>query len=447
MIENQPIPSDTRPPMTDNQPIMCDSLGGAPLVYSNEERQGFHYAPGEFEVRVTGAALRRVFGLARRLRLVAPDGWTVVDPERFVLDPSRTLCWHVRPAGEPASCLTNLVLEIARPDGGQTEIVHALPVEIRGRSQFDPRRHALPFANAAAELGEVAPEPAIFAETYRPSPLSTAFFQGLYSDVVYVSGDARRPRPGGLCTGIARSALEHSLTQPQERIADRDADDLRHAAQLWHGRQLADRALLASTAEWVRHGSRDAYRSFRQAVLTRGESALAMDVNVPRPWRRDLPSALVGSGHTVVPYALRQGSDDRDPILPERADNGRRATRRGIPDEAELGDPSCGQADLVAHEADRERADCGAEFRVHLGKRLADDNEPCRGRDAAAPDELDGQAAPGHLLGDLRAGAVDDADLVAQGQELADVSRRLVRDGAANFEDDGQDVYSALMRT
>jgi hypothetical protein len=238
----------------------------------------------------------------------------VVDPERLVLDPSRTLCWHVRPAGEPASCLTNLVLEIARPDGGQTEIVHALPVEIRGRSQFDPRRHALPFANAAAELGEVVPEPAIFAETYRPSPLSTAFFQGLYSDVVYVSGDARRPRPGGLCTGIARSALEHSLTQPQARIADRDADDLRHAAQLWHGRQLADRALLASTAEWVRHGSRDAYRSFRQAVLTRGESALAMDVNVPRPWRRDLASALVGSGHTVVPYALRQGSDDRAEI-------------------------------------------------------------------------------------------------------------------------------------
>jgi hypothetical protein len=36
-----------------------------------------------------------------------------------------------------------------------------------------------------------------------------------------------------------------------------------------------------------------------------------MDVNVPRPWRCDLFAALIGSGHTVVPYALRQTSDDR----------------------------------------------------------------------------------------------------------------------------------------
>lgn len=293
-------------------PVVTDSLGRCPLIYSNERRDGFHYTPAEFEVRVTGAALRRVYGLAKRVRLTAPAGWTVPEPERLVLDPARVLVWRVRPAGEPDSCLVNLVLVIDRRDEGTTEIVHAVPVEIRGRSQFDPRRHALPFANAAAEFGEVEPSRAAFAATYRRAgALADPFFNGLYGDVVYLTGDGQRARPGGLCTGIARSTLEFSLERPEGNIAEEAAATLRERAQVWHGKQLADRALLASTAEWVRHGSRDAYLAFRRRVLARGESDLAMDVNVPRPWRRDLATALVGSGHTVVPYALRQRGDDR----------------------------------------------------------------------------------------------------------------------------------------
>jgi hypothetical protein len=297
--------------MTEDGPVISDSLGGRPLVYSNEQPERFVYSPAEIEVRVTGAALRRVYGLAKRLRLSGPPGWVIEEPDRLVLDPARALCWRVRPAGEPPSCLVNLVLQISRPDEGITELVHALPVEIRGRTQFDPRYHALPFANAAAEFGEVAPQAAVFDETYRSKALAGPFFRGLYSDVVYLTGDRWRPRPGGLCTGIARSTLEYSLQEPAGRIARHDPAVLRRAAQVWHGKQLADRALLASTAAWVRHGSRDAYLAFRRAVLAHGRSELAMDVNVPRPWRRDIVRALVGSGHTVVPYALRQRSDDR----------------------------------------------------------------------------------------------------------------------------------------
>jgi hypothetical protein len=297
--------------MSDGGPVTTDTLGGDPIVYSNEQRDCFRYTPAEFEVRVTGADLRRVYGLARRIRLVAPAGWTVADPERLVLDPNRSLVWRVRPGGEPPSCLVNLTLRINRPDEGVTEIVHAVPVELRGRTQFEPRRHALPFANVAAEFGEVAPQAATFAQTYRAGALPRPFFHGLYSDVVYLSGDPARERPGGLCTGIARSTLEFSLAQPEGRIAHQDAGTIRETAKVWHGKQLADHALLASAGAWVRQGSRDAYQVFKRGVLARGQTEVAMDVNVPRPWRRDLPGAFIGSGHTVVPYALRQRSDDR----------------------------------------------------------------------------------------------------------------------------------------
>src|SRR5262245_43610797 len=100
--------------MDEGGSVTFDSLGGDPLVYSNEQRDCFRYTPAEFEVRVAGADLRRVYGLARRIRLVAPAGWTVADPERLVLDSNRSLVWRVQPAGEPPSCLVNLTLQINR---------------------------------------------------------------------------------------------------------------------------------------------------------------------------------------------------------------------------------------------------------------------------------------------------------------------------------------------
>jgi hypothetical protein len=312
MIEMESPPADLAADLPAAGPVTTDSLGGRPLVYSNERLDGFHYTPAEFEVRVTGPALRRVYGLARRLRLTAPSGWAVADPERFVLDPTRALCWKVRPSGEPPSCLVNLVLAIGRPDDGVTEIVHAVPVEIRGRTQFEPRRHALPFANAAAEFGEVEPSEAIFAQTYRSSLMARRFFRGLYGDVVYLTGDASRARPGGLCTGIARSTLEFSLSQPAGRVVEQEGEALREAAKVWHGKQLADRALLASTAEWVRHGSRDAYLAFRRAVLARGRAEVAMeDARSRQRHENRLDCALARRNQTHRCCELRPGQQHR----------------------------------------------------------------------------------------------------------------------------------------
>jgi hypothetical protein len=102
------------------------------------------------------------------------------------------------------------------------------------------------------------------------------------------------------------------------------------------------------------------------------------------------------------------------------------------------------QADRVAHQSDRSRPDRLAHLGVHGRERLAYDLQPFRSRYAAAGDEGHVEAAPLHLRRDLRAGAVDDADLVRVGHEVENVRD----DAAADLEDDPTHVrYSALMRT
>lgn len=287
-------------------PVVGDTLAGESLVYGNEGGAGFGYAPAQIEVTASRPALEDRYGAGARLLLEGPTGWTIAREEGG----GEAIRWRVRPVGEPPSCLVNLRLIVERADGGESEIVHGLPIEIRGRSQFDPVRHGLPFANAAGDFGAVLPSRATFQATYRRGALAETFFRGLYSRVVFLA-DGREGALGGLCTGIARSALERSLEQPESSARDEDPAALRQAAQLWHGRQLADQALLASAAAWMTQGSRAAYAIFRRDLLGRGVTEVALDLHVPRPWRRDLLTAFVGSGHTVVPYALRQASDDR----------------------------------------------------------------------------------------------------------------------------------------
>ena len=298
--------------------VVADSLAGRALVYSNADGGRFGYTPAEFEVTVALPVLAALYGAGARPALAGPLGWTIVAAS----GDAATARWRVRPLGEPPTCLVGLRLVVTRADGGESEIVHGVPVEIHGRTQFDPRRHAFPFANSPAEFGAVEPSREIFRQTYGRGLLTGAFFGGLYSRVVFLTSRQGGPA-GGLCTGIARSALELSLQRPAAVARDEDPAMLRRTAQLWHGRQLADRALLASALAWLTQGSRAAYVTFRRDVLARGVTEVAMDVHVPRPWRRDLLTAFVGSGHTVVPYALRQASDDRaevwvyDPNYPQ----------------------------------------------------------------------------------------------------------------------------------
>jgi hypothetical protein len=106
------------------------------------------------------------------------------------------------------------------------------------------------------------------------------------------------------------------------------------------------------------------------------------------------------------------------------------------------------KADLVAEETDGARAERGAKRAIDGGERGANDCEPGRRRDAPAADELDRESEPLHLLGDLRPGAVNDADAVSCLGELKDQLARLVRDRAAALEDDeAHERYSALIRT
>src|SRR5262249_1657335 len=69
-------------------------------------------------------------------------------------------------------------------------------------------------------------------------------------------------------------------------------------------------------------------------------------------------------------------------------------------------------------------------------ERLAHDLERRRARHPPAADERDLQPAALHLRRDLRAGAVDDADLVALRVECENVSGRVLGDCPAALEDD-----------
>src|SRR5437879_762039 len=66
----------------------------------------------------------------------------------------------------------------------------------------------------------------------------------------------------------------------------------------------------------------------------------------------------------------------------------------------------------------------------------------------SAPDELDRDPEPFHLLGDLRSGAVNDAHVMTCLGELQNRAGRLVCDAATALDDDeAHERYSALMRT
>ena len=77
-----------------------------------------------------------------------------------------------------------------------------------------------------------------------------------------------------------------------------------------------------------------------------------------------------------------------------------------------------------------------AQLLVDGGEAVAHDVERLRRRHAPPADELHLEPAPLHLLRDLRAGAVHDADRVAGGAKARDRVGRSPRRRAANLEDD-----------
>jgi len=292
--------------------VQFTTVDGAPLdelQYTNTADGTFRWVPDRFRLQLDPPAAE--WATDTVLQLVLPPGWRAL--------PSGERVWLVFPAGRPAFPVVVRVL--SRVGARWREVAaRSVPVAFCGRNRFDPRRDRLPWANRVDELGEVEPEERHFRATFRLAVAPRAFFRGLYREVVGLRQLPDGGVRGGLCTGLARVALARALGSLEGSAA------LRDAVLVLHGRQLSDRALLAGLPWFLFPSPRRAYRAFVDDLLVRGRSERCYDVNVPRPWRRDVVQALLGQGHTVVPYAFCQREATQavvwvyDPNLPDRPD-------------------------------------------------------------------------------------------------------------------------------
>ena len=318
--------------------ILSDSLAGQRLLYTNAGGRDFRYEPGRLAVTLDVATLPRRYPAADTVRLLPPDGWRVREGgEERALGAGVSIAWELVPGGVPATCEQGIACEVRGGGERLGTLRHVIPIELRGESQFDPERHTLPFHNSASDFGAIEPRADLFNRTYRSGGmvLSDAFFKGLYRDIVFLSATTDARGGGGLCTGMARFALERSL-QPASAAEPMALSERRRAGameevQAWHGRQLSDRALLASARQFFTNSPSVAFYRFRDQLLDDRLSEVAFDVGIarwessPAKWAEML-RRLVTQGHTITPYAFRQTSDRYadvsvyDPSYPDRAD-------------------------------------------------------------------------------------------------------------------------------
>ena len=285
------------------------------LLYCSERGGRFSYRPPRLQVL---AQLHDPRGEgALRYRLSLPVGWLALPDQQLSTFGDRPVTWLVFPQGSPQGFDLRISVTVFDRGGSIARAERLLGIELYGESPFDPARDQLPWANRASEFGQVRPDERYFRATYDLALFPESFRRGLYSAVVRL-GDAREG--GGVCSGMARAALARSLGMLRA-----EGEDLRDQVIVLHGRQLTDRALLAGIPQFLWPSPRRAYRRFVGDLLRRGWSDLCFDVNVPKPWRRDVIRALLGQGHTVVPYAVRQRAPDQaevlvwDPSRPEDA--------------------------------------------------------------------------------------------------------------------------------
>lgn len=279
------------------------------LLFSNRDQSSFTFSPDRFKLTIDVDQITRRYGELDSISVQLPPQWTS-EPARAIIPSEResTISWTIIPAGTPTG--TMLESRVVAQRGGR--VVWDAPVKIaitlEGYSQFDPTRHAFPFANRESALGKVRPRTSVFGRTYRLSVRPAAFYHGLYRSIVFIGSDEPGSYRGGLCTGMARAALERSLA------GDESEPDLA-TIMLWHGRQLTDRALLSSFPWFIAPSPRRAYHYVRDLMLAGKPVDVCFDIAVPRPWRKDIVSALMRQGHTVVPYGFRQENEQRAEML------------------------------------------------------------------------------------------------------------------------------------
>lgn len=295
--------------------LQITTTTGAPLDrlrYGNADAARsprFGYTPDRLVVTVELPPELKSAAPGSIARLHLPPAWLALPSTARVVDAAETqLRWTVYPRERPEDFTVSLGVELHRGRQllGRADLT--LPVTVEGYSQFDPAHHALPFANRVDDLGVITPQADLFARTYRGLLFPRAFFHGLYRAIVFLGG-REEGYLGGICTGMARAALARSLGQVPENVS------LRDLAIILHGRQLTDRALLASVPWFFAPSPQRAFQRFQDEILTQGWSDRCFDVGVPRPWRRDIHRALMSEGHTVVPYGFRQSSPTQAEVL------------------------------------------------------------------------------------------------------------------------------------
>lgn len=287
------------------------------LIWTNEQSERFRYIPNQFTVVASVARWRQLHPTLNAIRVDLPPAWVSDFPAwRPVAPHTSMVTWRVT-ANEAPRSFSEVITLTALSDAHSeiSRLDRTVTIEIRAVSQFDPDEHVIRSPNSVDGWGIVRPSRPIFERTYGLTFWRNRFFHGLYRSVLFLGAESGQYQ-GGICTGLARVALERSLSTG---AIDVSLD----AIILWHGRQLADRALLASARWLFRSSPRRAFNAFSRDLMNDSKSSRCFDIDVPRPWRRDIVSALRQEGHTVVPYALKQSSRDRaqvsvyDPNDPE----------------------------------------------------------------------------------------------------------------------------------
>lgn len=226
--------------------------------------------------------------------------------------------WHVEPIGPLQWAVTpyrvdpdrRAVVVLSLAGEGQRLATVTINVRLDLRSTLDIEGCALPLPNRASALGDVNPTREIYDQTYvaLPEPMNRLLFEGLYSDIVFLRSEGRR---GGLCSGMAHWTMERALGHEPP-----PTDHVHAVARItmFHGRQLRDSALLGSLPWFLRGSSRAAFRAVRKDLLRQGWTDRAIDIDIPKLWRKDIATAIVAEGHVVVPYHLRQDGPDTGSI-------------------------------------------------------------------------------------------------------------------------------------
>ncbi len=233
-------------------------------------------------------------------RLVPAKGWAV--------EPLGHLRWRLTPHEIAIDAPVSVTLQRVAPSGQLDEWTVSIPVHLDLASTFDPTEHTYPEPNRASVLGDISPERRLFDLTYaRPrGVLGDALFGGLYADIVFLRREG--PTRGGMCSGMARWSIARGQgVEPAPRSREQALDRI----VIYHGRQLCDRTLARGVGWFLRGSPKAAYKAVRRDLLRQGVTDRALDVAVPKLWRRDIMTALVNQGHTVVPYHLRQESSER----------------------------------------------------------------------------------------------------------------------------------------